>query len=166
MAIARVSAAEVTAADLMTREVLSVHEDLGVRELADFLTENEISGVPVLDSDGKPVGVVTVTDITEMDRHEPHLTEDRSDPRFFVRSFDDQLDIEELKGFHLEDEDRAVRDIMTPRILTVSTDTPAFEIAREMISGRIHRLFVTNLSGQLVGVVSALDLLRLVAEKS
>jgi CBS domain-containing protein len=153
-----------TAADLMTRDVLTVHEDLGVRELADFLTENGISGVPVLDSEGRPVGVVTVTDITEMGRREPDVRVDRSDPRFFVRSFDEQLDFEELRTFHLENEESVVRDIMTPKVLSVPSDMPVPEIAKEMISARIHRLFVTDLGGQLVGVVSALDLLKLLAE--
>ncbi len=155
---------EMKARDVMTRDVLSVHEDLGVRELADFLTENEISGAPVLDAEGRPVGVVTATDITEMGRREPDLTLDRSDPRFYVRSFDDQLDIDELRTFHLENEDQLVRDIMTPKVLSVASDTPVSQVAREMVTGRIHRIFVTDLAGQLIGVVSALDLLKLLAE--
>lgn len=155
---------DATAADVMTRELLTVHEDLGVRELADFLMENEISGVPVLDSEGRPVGVVTATDITEMGRREPDLRVDRSDPRFFVRAFDEQIDIEELHSFHLENEERLVRDIMTPKVLSVPSDMPVSQVAREMITGRIHRIFVTDLGGQLIGVVSALDLLKLLTQ--
>lgn len=153
--------ADATAADLMTREVLTVHQDLGVRELADFLEENEISGAPVVDEDGKPIGVVTVTDIAERGAAEPDVAPDRSNPSFFVRSFDEQLDLEELRTFHLENENLLVRDIMTPTVLSVPADLPASEIAREMRASRIHRMFVTDLGGRLIGVVSALDLLKL-----
>ena len=58
------------AADLMTPNVLWVHQDMAVSELADFLAENEISGVPVLDENDEPVGVVSATDIAGTGRPE------------------------------------------------------------------------------------------------
>lgn len=54
----------------------------------------------------------------------------------------------------------AVRDLMTPTVYTVPDDTPVPEIARAMIAGRIHRLFVTR-QRKVVGIVTSLDLLRL-----
>ncbi len=164
MTTTRAAIETATAADLMTSGVLSVHPDMGVRELADFLAENEISGVPVIDSDGKLVGVVSATDIAEKSRSEEDLTLDQSDPRFFVRAFDDKLDVEEMRNLHIENEELLVREIMTPRVFTVSGDTPVSRIAREMVAGRIHRVFVTNLEGSVTGIVTALDLLKLIAE--
>jgi CBS domain-containing protein len=150
-----------TAADLMTRDVMSVHQDLGVRELAEFLAENEITGVPVVDDDDQLIGVVSSTDVAERSRrNEMDFTVDRSDPRFYVREFGDQLDVEEMKGLHIENEDLLVRDIMTPSVLSVGAGTPVSEIAREMVSGHVHRLFVTR-SGKVAGIVSALDLVKL-----
>jgi predicted transcriptional regulator len=52
-----------TAKDVMNPKVLSVRDDMTLHELATFLTENEISGAPVLDDCGKLVGVVSLTDI-------------------------------------------------------------------------------------------------------
>lgn len=149
-----------TAADLMTKNVLSVHQDLGVRELADFLTENEITGVVVVDDEEKLVGVVSATDIAEKSRAEFDFSVERSDPRFSVRAFDDQFDVEEIRNLHIENESLLVRDIMTPAVFTVAETTPVSDIAREMVSGHIHRLFVTR-DGKVVGVVAALDLLKL-----
>jgi CBS domain-containing protein len=157
---------QTTAADVMTREVLSVHEDLAVRELVDYLMENSISGVPVLDAEDRLVGVVTVTDIAEKGRQEADVAFEGSDPRLSLRALDEQLDFEEMRSLHLETDDRIVSDIMTRTVFTVPSDMPVPEIARELVAGRIHRIFVTNLEGRLVGVVSALDLIGLLVEEA
>ncbi|HET7452863.1 MAG TPA: CBS domain-containing protein [Thermoanaerobaculia bacterium] len=149
-----------TAAELMSKDVLSVHQDLGVHELADFLAENEITGVPVVGDEDELVGVVSATDIAGKSRIELDFTVERSDPRFYVRAFGDQLDVEEMKGLHIENEEQTVRDIMTPAVLSVGAGTPVPEIAREMVAGHVHRLFVTR-DGKVVGIVSALDLVKL-----
>ena len=166
MALLKAAIETATVSELMTTNVLSVHPDMGLRELADFLTEYEISGVPVIDAEEKLVGVVSATDIAQKGSGEGNYTLDQSDPRFFVRSFDDKLDIEEMRNLHIENEELLVRDIMTPKVFTVTVDTPIADIAREMVSGRIHRVFVTNLEGRVIGIVSALDLLKLLAQTS
>ena len=57
--------------------------------------------------------------------------------------------------------DRAcVRDIMTPVVFAVSPRTPARRVVSEMLSRRVHRLFVVDAEGILVGVISATDVLR------
>jgi CBS domain-containing protein len=56
-----------------------------------------------------------------------------------------------------------VRDIMTPTVYTIPEDTPVSEVARTMIAGRIHRLFVTR-EGHVVGIVTTLDLLKLLCQ--
>ena len=54
-----------TARDIMTTDIVSVKNDLSVTELAGILTENKISGVPVLDAGGNLVGVVTENDLID-----------------------------------------------------------------------------------------------------
>ena len=49
---------DLKAKDIMNTEVLSVRDDMTVQELADFLTEREILGAPVVDSEGEVVGVL------------------------------------------------------------------------------------------------------------
>lgn len=51
------------AKDLMTKEVITVNEEMSVVDLAKILCENKISGVPVVDKDKKLVGVVTEKDL-------------------------------------------------------------------------------------------------------
>jgi CBS domain-containing protein len=139
-----------TAREVMNRELLSVREDLTLPELSAFLSENNITGAPVRDASGKFVGVVSVTDLAESESGgndwEPG----------------DRVSATERKGLHVED-GRQVRDIMTPTVYTVAEETPVPEIARAMISGRVHRLFVTR-KGTIVGIVTSLDLLKLLCE--
>jgi CBS domain-containing protein len=56
-----------------------------------------------------------------------------------------------------------VGDIMTPLVFSVAEDATVQEVAAAMITGRIHRVFVTR-AGALVGIISAMDLLPLVRD--
>lgn len=140
-----------TAKDVMNSEILSVRDDRTLPELAAFLAENQITGAPVVDDSGEFVGVVSVTDIAE-------AAAEASDWRPGDRAV-----LGELSGLHVEGEGRQVRDVMTPTVYTVTEDTPAAELARAMITGRVHRLFVTR-KGRIVGIVTSLDLLRLLCD--
>jgi CBS domain-containing protein len=133
------------ARDVMISPVLSVREGQTVPELVTFLTENSISGAPVMDARGKLVGVVSVEDIAE-DGTPVSRRESGSHDRGRKRRVSGGA--------------RHVSDIMTPTFFTVPDDTPACEIAKTMVAGRIHRLLVTR-NAQIVGIVSALDLLKL-----
>ena len=61
-------------------------------------------------------------------------------------------------------DDVQVREIMTPTVYTVPDDEPVPQIARAMIAGRIHRLFVTR-DKHVVGIVTPMDLLRLLVDE-
>lgn len=63
----------IIASDLMNPEVLSVRPELNLDGLAAFLIDNQISGAPVIDRNGTPVGVVSLVDITNA-RHEDRRT--------------------------------------------------------------------------------------------
>jgi CBS-domain-containing membrane protein len=53
-----------------------------------------------------------------------------------------------------------VRDIMTPVVFSVATDTPTTTVVDAMLGLSVHRLFVTDDDGKLVGVISTIDILR------
>ena len=151
---------ETTAEAVMNRHVLAVSPNMSVRELAVFLTENQISGAPVTDNEGRLLGVVSLTDIAETELDRTDLAPDRSDPADEVRGWDDEASSEELRGLHVESGGPQVRDIMTPTAYTVPADTPVSHLAQTMIAGRIHRLLVVR-DHQVIGIVTSLDLLKL-----
>lgn len=151
---------KLTAADVMNTQVLAVRPDMTVHELAAFLTENQITGAPVLDAHGRLVGVVSETDIAESEGSRDDLVRDRSDPEFDLRGWEDKADAEDMRQLHVEGGDLTVGDIMTPAAYTIPHDTPVPKIAQTMVAGRIHRLLVTRES-RVVGIVTSLDLLTL-----
>jgi CBS domain-containing protein len=146
-----------TAADLMTPNPVSLGEVLTVKEAIAFLVDKGIGGAPVIDEAGHPVGVLTQHDIVVHDRETvSYLTPDReyvADGKPLQRHLGDD--------FLLENVDRTeIRDLMTPVIFSVKLDTPANKVIEEMVNLKIHRLYVVDDIGVLVGVVTALDVLR------
>lgn len=84
-------------------------------------------------------------------------------PDFFVRDWEEEYAPEEVERLHVEAGGVSVREIMTPTPISVSEDDDVTEIARRMIDGHYHRMLVTR-DGQLVGIVTSMDLLGVLAE--
>ncbi len=148
---------ELTAADIMSEDVITVRQEMTVKEVATFLTGHEISGAPVVDRNDNAVGVVSCTDITRSGVEGVGFTANPSDPDYYVRGW--ETDSDELRGMYIENASQPVREIMTPTVYTVTEDTPVSEIAKTMIAGRIHRLLVTR-HNRLVGIITTLDMLK------
>lgn len=142
-----------TAAELMMPNPLSIRDSVVVREAVAFLTDKGISAAPVIDEAGRPMGVVSRADI---------MVHDRECPAHVKRPDYYEIEAGRLpKGFQVEDVDRTpVRDIMTPVVFSVKPDAPARAVVEEMLNLKVHRLFVVDEGGVLVGVISALDVLR------
>lgn len=131
----------VSAADLMSGNLVSLQATATVQEAIALLTDRGISAAPVIDASGHPVGVVTKADVLIHDRER-------------VRSAG-LLDA----GQRSLDATR-VEEIMTPAVFSVATDTPAAKVVEQMLQLRVHQLFVVDNSGTLVGFIGALDVLR------
>jgi CBS domain-containing protein len=138
-----------TARELMTPNPVSIAANAPVREAVGFLVDKGFSAAPVIDEAGRPVGVLSRTDILVHDRtkieHVPTATLEKKVP----------------KGFHVENVDRTpVRDLMTPVVFSVTPETPVRKVIDEILSLKVHHLFVVDEGGVLVGVISAVDILK------
>jgi CBS domain-containing protein len=162
----------ITAADLMNPDVLTVPDDMPVRELARFLVDNDITGAPVEDDAGHLVGVVSVFDIARLvgedgDDFELEDPEDTAagngatDPD----GLDDELDGGEADDEDGVDDDLLVEDIMTPAVWTVSEDATVPEVASLMLKEHLHRLVVVR-QDEPVGIISTSDLLGLLMDEA
>jgi CBS domain-containing protein len=149
-----------TAADLMTANPVSVREDASVKEAIALLIDRGYSAAPVIDDAGRPVGVLSRTDVIVHDREKVDYLEPL--PEFYDRSELTAAAHEHLgEGFQVEKVDPTrVGDIMTPAVFSVAPDAPAARVVAEMLNLKVHRLFVVDANGVLVGVISALDVLR------
>lgn len=151
---------KLVARDVMNRQVLTVRPDMTVHELAGYLTENQISGAPVVDEGGKLLGLVSLTDIAESDGLRADLQTDDGQDQRAASGWKGKVNREDIRGLRLQQTDLLVGDIMTPAAYTVPEDTPVSRLAQTMIAGRIHRLLVTH-GHEMVGIVTSLDLLKL-----
>jgi predicted transcriptional regulator len=133
----------ITAGDLMNPEVLTLSDDMTVREAAAFLLENEISGAPVADRDGNLVGVLSLKDVAAASS-DGHPGADGGGER----------------GADGERRDLRVSDVMRTRIASIAEDATVPELATLMLRLDIHRVLVTR-EDRAVGVVSTSDLLGL-----
>ncbi|MCM2269064.1 MAG: CBS domain-containing protein [Thermoanaerobaculia bacterium] len=155
---------EMVARDVMNPEVLSVRDDMSVTDLAEFLTDNEISGAPVEDAEGRLVGVVSLTDVAAAftgQRDQAVLTHGGAD--FYLRSWEEKFNAEDLAGLRIAESEATVGEIMTPSIFAVEDETPISAVAERMIHSHIHRLLVTR-EHKVVGIVTTSDLLGLLVE--
>lgn len=142
-----------TAADLMTGGVVSLRAGASLREAVACFIDKGISAAPVIDEAGHPIGVLSQTDIVVHDREAiRHL------PAFGGPVAYEETDLDE---FQAEGADPAtVHEVMTPAVFTIPATAPAPRVIEEMVAMNVHRLFVVDSSGVLVGVISTLDVLR------
>jgi CBS domain-containing protein len=146
--------------DIMDSNPATVRRETPVEEVVALLREHELPGVPVVDDDGKCVGIVTEADLVlpddQGDLHLPH----------YINLFGGTVFLEPLGRF----EGRLRKafasnaaDMMTRRPDTVTPDTSAKDAARLVHESGHNRLPVVE-DGRLVGVVTRLDLLGALAE--
>ncbi|HHN65983.1 MAG TPA: CBS domain-containing protein [Nitrospirae bacterium] len=145
------------AADIMTRDVITVTPETSVEELGRLFIERDISGAPVVDSEGRLVGIVTENDLIKKERpfHIPTI----------IRIFDAIIPIE--SDSRVEEEIKkmtatTVQDICTRDVITVDVDTTLPEIAEIMTEKGVHLLPVMD-GDRLVGIIGKKDVIRAIS---
>jgi CBS domain-containing protein len=132
-----------SAADVMTREVLCLREDTTIADAARLLIERRISGAPVVDRDGKLAGVLSEEDLIAV-YYEGH--------RDFARS---PIGACRVLGSSL----------VTRKVVTVKPETDLHEISKKFLGLKIKRVPVVDAAGKVVGVVSRKDILKALVAK-
>jgi CBS domain-containing protein len=149
-----------TAAELMTTEPVTISQNATLREAIELLIDRHVSAVPVVDTAGRAVGVISRSDIVEHDRET--VSHARQAPEYFTRRDLTRAAGEELSsGFQVEQVDRTrVREVMTPALFSVRPGDSAEEVIGQLKTLGVHRLFVLDDAGVLVGVISTSDVVR------
>lgn len=142
--------------ELMNPDVMCLAPKTTVREAEQMLARRGVSGAPVVDERGRPVGVISQTDLV---RHQSARVTAAQTGRFYT----DVDDYRDLLDLPVDRSDTPVEQLMSRQVFSVTRDTGAASAANIMRERRIHRLIVTD-RGLVVGVVTSLDLLRIVEE--
>lgn len=146
--------AELKAKDLMTADPVCVSPSTGIRELARVFEEHEISGVPVVDHQGRVIGVVSKTDLI---RRCSEGT-DEIPPAYLFEALADR-DQESERDESVPEPLVCVEDFMTEDPLMVGPDTSVTAVARLMFDRRIHRVIVADRDRFPLGVITSMDLI-------
>ena len=142
------------AGDIMTTDVITVKKETPLKELAEILYKNHINGVPVLDDDGRLIGIICESDLIRKDKklHIPTV----------VALFDAVFYLESSKNVEKEIKRinaTTVEELFTREVVTVDEKTPIEEIATLMTRKKIYTIPVMD-GNRLVGIVGKGDVIR------
>lgn len=152
--IALRAATGATVQTIMSRSAYCLRPEVGVRTAVTMLLEERMSGAPVVDVEGRPVGIVSKTDLLR------HLHERGDDVESRT---DEAID----PGYHTTRIDETtVGDMMMPVVFAIADDTTIAAASALMAGEGVHRLPVLDASGAVVGILSTLDVVRWVAERA
>jgi CBS domain-containing protein len=142
------------AADIMTRNVVSVQPETTILRAAELMLQHRISGLPVVDTDDHVVGIVTEGDFLRR----TETGTQRKRPRWLQFL----LGPGRLAEEYVRSSSRKIEDVMTQAVHTIGEDTPVSDVVELMERHRIKRLPVLR-DDKLVGIVSRANLLHALA---
>lgn len=142
------------ARDVMVSPVITVKPTSSVRDVAKTFLERRISAVPVVNDQGKVVGMISEGDLIH--RSEAGTERQHS---WWLDAF---ISDETLAAEYTKAHSRTVADVMTRRVITAAPDTPLQEIAALLEKNSIKRVPIVR-NGKLVGIVSRANLVQAVA---
>jgi CBS domain-containing protein len=143
-----------TAADVMTTDVITVTPETPVRDIATLLHARRISGVPVVNPDNSVVGIVSEGDLIG---HADLVGEQRRS--WWLSLFNDDA---KLARHYAKTHGRFARDVMTEPVITVAPTASLAEIAKTLEDHRIKRIPVIR-NGKLEGIVTRGNLVQTLA---
>ncbi|HEY7379831.1 MAG TPA: CBS domain-containing protein [Gaiella sp.] len=135
--------------DIMTTEVVTAQPDVPLKRVAELLVQRGVSGLPVCDTDGNVVGVVSEADL---------LFKQGAERPEHGRILSWLLD-EDASAEHVKRDARTAGNAMTSPAVTIGPERPVAEAARTMVERGINRLPVVE-DDRLVGIVTRADLVR------
>ena len=143
------------ARDLLSQPALAIGRGTSLGQAIALMTRHKISGLPVVDAHGRPVGMLTEGDLLR--RGETGTLGEK--PGWLASFFRPGV----LAADYVHTHGRRVEEIMTPEVFSVEEDAPLSEVVEMMRKHRVKRLPVVR-DGRLIGVVSRADLVARVGE--
>lgn len=144
-----------TVGDIMEHRLITVSVDTPLTEVARLLWDERVGGVPVIDAAHRPIGFLSASDLVRYEalgtRYQPPGEEGLS--AAFRAGLETRVPPSGAA---------TVRDIMTPVTISVRSSTSVPALASFLVRAGIHHALVVD-RGELVGVVSAFDIVQEVA---
>jgi len=137
--------------EIMTRDLNSITPDFAVREALALLKKLQISGLPVIDKDGRLLGMFTEKDVLS----------------YILPSY-----IEKVGRFIYEESSKITRkkfaeldnikvsQLMRKEVVTIREEVTLSEAAKIMLTQKVRRLPVLDAAGKVMGIIARCDVLR------
>lgn len=140
--------------DVMTRNVVKVREEADINEVTTLLSENRISGLPVVDGQDRVIGMITEADVLAMaGMKKGHAFKD------ILRHI-----LGEPLPSHNSGSKR-LKDVMSSPAITTGPESDIRDVALTIDEKRIKRLPVVDEQGRLIGLISRADIVRVIGTK-
>jgi CBS domain-containing protein len=153
------------AADFMQRDVITVSPEDSLRVALAQMTENHVTGLPVMDGGGRCIGLITASDILNYEQERADDSPEHQSPPFFNPDTN-RWETVSASAFGLEGLGEVrVSDVMTRELIWVKRDAPIQEVARTISQAHVHRVLVMGENNALFGIISAFDIVRVVGEQ-
>ncbi len=143
----------------MTKKVITAKPGDLIKDIVHRLAEYEISGLPVVDTSNKVIGMISEKDILKALK-----TESRTLSMVFPSShalgmtFEESVDYRELKEAMKEMQNSPIEKIMNKNVITVKVNTTIAEVASIMIQNNVNRLPVVK-DNKLIGIITRGDII-------
>ncbi len=147
------------ARDIMTMDVITVDPEEKVENVARLLLKHKISGVPVVDENGKMIGIITEKDLM--------IKASELKVPFYITLFDSIIFLENTLRFNTQVKKYTaslVKEAMTEKVITVTEDTSISKIVEIMQWENINRVPVVT-DGKLVGIITRHDIMKSLVTK-
>ena len=144
----------ITAQDIMTTRLITLTPEMDFSSAAKVLLDNHINGAPVVDADGRLVGILCQSDLVAQQKKFPVPT-----LLTLLDSFVQLTPSKELEKQARKIAAMTVNDAMTSTPVTVKPGTGIETIAALMVDSNLHTLPVLE-EGRLVGIIGKEDVLR------
>ncbi len=143
--------------EVMSRDLVTVNAIATVHEALELMAENKVAALPVVDKQGRCVGILSTSDLVEVTRDvDAGISELETTDELFLGAFIDKLG--DAVGH------KSVTELMTDTVVSVRPDTLLFDAAARMLRDHIHQLPVLNDQDRLVGIISTTDILTAFVE--
>ncbi len=149
------------AKDIMSKDVVTVHETNTVEEVARIFIEKKISGVPVVDSQNKIIGIISEGDLV--------FQQKKLNPPVFLSFFDGVIQIGKNAFFDEIKKISAflIKDLMTKEDLVVAKeDMDVSDVASLLIENKVNRIPIVDEENRVVGIITRYDLIKANYDKS
>ncbi|MPW19376.1 CBS domain-containing protein [Paraburkholderia sp. CNPSo 3157] len=144
------------ALDIMTTPVVTATPDMTIHDAARLFVDNGISGMPVVDEDGKVIGIVSQRDLLHRVENGTGHGKRRWWLEFLLSSPREQA------ARYVKEHGHVVGDVMCNQVISISEDMSLAQIADLMERRHLKRVPVLK-DGKLVGIVSRSNLIRALA---